>query len=644
MPTAVPTVPPAPTASSTATAQAVPASPPEPPSVPAKRIALDRHGGCAVLVDGGVSCWGGRFSSAPRRLPGVTDAVDVSLGRDRDDLGDLAVVRADGTVVVFPSRHGRKTALPLSLRGVKALSQALGSACGLFEGGKVACWPKGIRDRKTGAEVAPVEVKGLGEATSVSVGGIQACALLKDGTVACWEMGARGNKPPVVVGGLANVVEVHAGPLAACAREASRKVSCFRLGPKPGALVPVGEADALGFVQYAGDAPLVCRAGSDGIQCERPDPFMGAHSLPSLGNGKVSGSEGLAVKQIAVANFAACALDDKGIVRCWGQNQGGVLGQPDAGRVEDLTVVPGLPPLKSIGVGSRFTCGLSTAGDVHCWGQSGGKEDEPRDGAITKVPGMSQMERLITSWSYACGFNAAGEATCVRANVWKGDTYSPSRVRALDGVREVLFPYDQGPVAAIGRSGELLAGWITSPKSLLELTLDTVKDVGPVRLLDVHSNNHDTPKYNALVVDEKGRAMTLPLDWDKTGRKKLLKELDGALELNDLGLAVLPGGKVRPVPGLEEGRPVTLASSPFVSLVDTEPPCGTTADGKFGCLEEGDLTILIEGQKQISATALHQCAVDDAGVARCRGNNSYGQCGPSKGVFRSAQPAEVRLR
>jgi hypothetical protein len=257
---------------------------------------------------------------------------------------------------------------------------------------------------------------------------------------------------------------------------------------------------------------------------------------------------------------------------------------------------------------------------------------------------MSQMERLVTSWSFACGFNAAGEATCVRANLWTDDSYKPSRVRALDGARDVVFPYDRGPVVAIGKSGQLLTGWSGNPKSLLELMLEPVKDVGPVRHVDVHSNLHDDPTYHALVVDEKGRAMTMKIAADRIGPKKLHKDLEGALELNSMALAVLPGGKVRPIPGLEGGRTNELARSPFVSVVDSDPVCGTTADGKLGCLSEGDLTILIEGQKQISASALHQCAVDEAGVARCRGNNAYGQCGPSKGVFKSSEPTPVRLR
>jgi hypothetical protein len=621
--------PPAPSA--TATAEAPPE--PAPKSVPARRIALDARGGCAVLEDGGVSCWGGPHATAPRRLEGIRDAVDVSLG------GDLAVVRADGSVVAFADRDARVKAVALSIKGVRALSQALGSACALREGGKVSCWQGRVLDPITGAENRPAEVRGVSGAVAVSAAFGRGCLIQKDGGVACWTLG--GPIPPKVVAGLANVVDLHVGSHVACARDTSRKVSCFELLPSPKAPVALGDADVLGFMEYQGDAPHVCQAREAGILCDRPKEFPASWTAPSLDTGEVPGSKGLAVKQLAVANHAACALDDKGIVRCFGLNFNGILGQPDSRRLEKATVVPDLPKMRSIAAGKWFSCALTVEGDVLCAGASGGAsivDKGPVTSKFQKVAGLPKVDRLHAHGEYACAFTAAGEAWCLKGSPWPGEARAPKRFPGLDGVRDVLMPGIIYPdvVAAIGASGELLVG---APPSLSELKLTTVPKFGPVRRVAVD------PGDVVLAQDEKGTFATV---WAPGGVPKhpiVHQDLAGALAINDHALVLLPGGKVRTVALHGQSAKVLAESSPLVTLLDGESPCGTTAAGVLGCLAGGDFRTIAEGVKQAAGSSdEQQLSLDAEGVLRCAGSNEVGQCGLMIGLFSSSTPIEVHLR
>lgn len=103
-------------------------------------IAAGHYGGCALLNDGGVSCWG----QSP-----------------------------------FLSSADRVNARPVAaLRGAVALALSNGLGCALMAGGKVLC--------RNEAEAALAPVVGLDGAVEIAVGSDHGCARTQDARVFCW--------------------------------------------------------------------------------------------------------------------------------------------------------------------------------------------------------------------------------------------------------------------------------------------------------------------------------------------------------------------------------------------------------------------------------------------------------------------------
>lgn len=626
-----------------ASAEVPPAPPPAAKSAPATRIALDEDGGCAVMKDGGLSCWGGAHAS-PRRLVGATGVVDVSLGFE------IAALREGGSVITYP--RGATTEPPQSLHvtGIRSLSQGAGSACALRDDGKVICWPHGFHDA-SGGEIAPLEVKGLARVKAVSASGGHACAIEEDERLTCWPIVDKGVSRFERIAGLAKVVEVQLGPSVVCAKDESRAVSCFYYEVVPRKISRVGETDLFSFSGGVGDAPAFCVPHGEGVECTRPEPLSGSYSLPALEAAYVASREGGAAKQIAAAKWAACFLDVNGAVHCWGLNIRGLLGQPDSRFVEAPTVVPDLPKMKSIAVGDRFSCALSVEGKVYCWGQRGGFDVEnkaPIQGHAAEVPNLGHTTRIVANAEYACAYDDGDQATCFYGPVDERGVFHPVRVPTFDGARGVRLP-DLGfanIVAAISSKGALLVGPTPGFDTLEGLALHEVKGVGKVHALTTVSMGlFGAPRsYGfAIALADDGHAYSVEETDGGTGKPVRLRGLDGALAIQSGGLALLPGGKIVSARLGGEAH-VEVEKSPLVSLVDGGM-CGFTADHRFGCVDaSGKLTESFDHPVDAAMGARgHQCALDEAGVVRCEGANDWGQCGVTVGLARAEVPVDLHF-
>jgi alpha-tubulin suppressor-like RCC1 family protein len=125
---------------------------PEPVSVPGIRTTPRglgvgyRQGACAVSMDGGVQCWSS-VSEPPMAVPGVRDAVAVSVGRQH--------------------------------------------ACALLANGTIQCWGE-TNQGQLGNVPPALNVSGLHDAVAVSAGYAHTCSLSKAGAVSCWGSNADG--------------------------------------------------------------------------------------------------------------------------------------------------------------------------------------------------------------------------------------------------------------------------------------------------------------------------------------------------------------------------------------------------------------------------------------------------------------------
>ncbi|MGQ0800042.1 MAG: RCC1 domain-containing protein [Pseudomarimonas sp.] len=131
---------------------------------------------------------------------------------------------------------------------------------------------------------------------------------------------------------------------------------------------------------------------------------------------------GSGVQQIGAGENHSCALTAAGGVKCWGANYSGQLGD---GSNTDRTLpvdVPGLTSdVREIAVGHRHTCAVTTAGAVKCWGfnffgQLGDGSSQDRLSAVDTVGLGSGVEQIAAGGRHTCALRTGDVVNCWGAN------------------------------------------------------------------------------------------------------------------------------------------------------------------------------------------------------------------------------------
>jgi hypothetical protein len=286
----------------------------------------------------------------------------------------------------------------------------------------VWCWGLNsgrLGNGTTSAQVAPVEVAGLSTGvTAVSAGGNHSCALTTAGAVLCWGLGANGQlgngttataTAPVAVATLTSgVVAVAAGGSHTCALNTDGGVVCWG-------------ANAKGQL-------------GDGTTVQR--------SAPVTVSGLSSG-----VTAITAGSFHTCARLSSGVVKCWGSNSSGQLGD---GSTEDRTVpvpVSGLASdVTTVAAGGNHTCALKTNARVMCWGANGSGQLGDGTTTMRKTPvdvvDLTDPEpQTITFPSPPKNLRYGAPIQPLQATASSGlaVTYTPTGSCVMDGANAVRF-------------------------------------------------------------------------------------------------------------------------------------------------------------------------------------------------------------
>lgn len=314
---------------------------------------------CARLDDDSVKCWG---SNSHGQL-GLGDLKN--RGDDDDEMGD-----ALGTVDV-------------GFSAVEQLCAGTDFTCAMSDAGAVKCWggnaygqlgqgdtmDRGGQAGQLGGALAAIDLGA--NATGISCKARHACALLEGGDVKCWgynqdgqlgledvdargdatgEMG--GNLPTLSLGGKADTLV--AAWSHSCVRMTGGGVRCWGDNPSGGL--------GLGDTVTRGD---------------QPGTMGGALSDIDLGTSSK-------VMDLTVGFGHTCASFEDGSVRCWGFNGGGALGLGDALARGDQGGEMGsnLPAVDlgtdvtavAVTAGNGFSCALvnipEVDGVVKCWGSN----------------------------------------------------------------------------------------------------------------------------------------------------------------------------------------------------------------------------------------------------------------------------------
>ncbi len=313
------------------------------------QIAAGKDMTCARTDKGEVFCWGDNayttttmsassvsapIRTSPRKMFGVSNAVDIAVGASQGCAVDASgAVRCWLDRTVDAEEAGKDSgyvyySAPMKDAIAIRMSRApAATACVLHRGGGVSCATaqRGSLFREW------KKVDGLPPVETVAPGDLHTCALSKAGALTCWGSN--------FMGGL------------------GRPGTARRESPKdaPPVLEHVSMlTSGSAFSCAVKDAKAVCwgsngagQAGGTGDKHEAPT------EVPGLGR----------VRNVQAAVYHACAVDDAGHVRCWGDDRFGQLGTKGAD-------VPGIEGAVDVAVGEWHSCALLKPGQIYCWGRN----------------------------------------------------------------------------------------------------------------------------------------------------------------------------------------------------------------------------------------------------------------------------------
>jgi alpha-tubulin suppressor-like RCC1 family protein len=305
---------------------------------------------CALLVNGNIMCWGSNFwgelgngtqnhSSFPVEVKGLAGkAVSVAAGRvftcalldngnvqcwGNNNSGAIGIGHTQGNVAIFSPTD----VLEIDHNAI-ALSAAGDNACALLTTGIVKCWGSnsyGVLGADLIDGSIPVEVKGVGKGgIDIVSGGHHNCVLFEQGYVKCWgeysSILTYGVTIPTQLPGINKITSLAAGMEFTCGLTTDGEVKCY------------GET----------------KINSAGLKKD--------------------------VAQVAASQGAICALMKTNNVKCWGDNLYNVLGISLYDLRESLTPVD-IPTLESgiryIAGGYNHYCAIANDNVVKCWGSNG---------------------------------------------------------------------------------------------------------------------------------------------------------------------------------------------------------------------------------------------------------------------------------
>jgi alpha-tubulin suppressor-like RCC1 family protein len=394
--------------------RAAPAAPAAPTPTTAVGLESDGSGACAILYHRDVKCWGlnnfgqlGDDSDTPSKVPVSVNGLTgvLSLVGESSQGGYCAVLLSGGVDCWGTNTSGAlgngsttltQADVPVAVTGVTdATNGGTNNAytyCMLLSSESVRCWGDNTDGQLGDGNAAPssnvpVGVLGVFKPVGLASDGTSFCAQLKSGGAQCWGSntdGALGN-----------------GSTA------------------PSSSVPV-TVQGLDYVQKlfgrVGGYCAVIDGG--GVKC------WGSNADGSLADGQASGYSAVPVAVKGLSGVSSidgtCAVLGSGKVDCWGSGIDGELGNGTSGQPSDVPV-----PVKGLTGVSQLAgnyCALLESGGVKCWGSNdndgalgNGSKKAFSDVAVT-VKGITGATRLVYDAAGGGGYcallGASGRVEC----------------------------------------------------------------------------------------------------------------------------------------------------------------------------------------------------------------------------------------
>ena len=275
--------------------------------------------------------------------------------------------------------------------------------------------------------------------TAVTAGSGFTCALLSDTTVKCWGENTHGQlgngtfQPsafPVTVTGLTGATAIAAGSDHACALLSSGSIRCWgentsgQLGDgssgttRTTPVTTIGVSDARSITASTGGTCALLASGV--VKC------WGDNTFGEIGNGTTGGVVSAPTAVSGLANVAAviggsyhnCVLLTDHSAKCWGANINGEVGDGTNTSPRSTPVaVTGLTTATDLGAGGDTTCAVLSGGTAKCWGYNNfGNVGDGTSGTARLVPtsvsGLTTAVAITGGNQNTCALLSDGTAKC----------------------------------------------------------------------------------------------------------------------------------------------------------------------------------------------------------------------------------------
>ena len=545
--------------------------------LPAVQIAAGNDFTCELTTAGGVKCWGG------------------------NEYGQLG----NGTTVSSASPVG----VTGMSSGVKSLTLGYRHACALMETGGVMCWGNNssgqLGDGTTVAKLAPTQVTGLASGVAAfSAGSYHTCAVLESGAVKCWGQNSQGQlgdgssanrTTPIQVSGLSSGVT---------AASAGGSHTCALLG--------IGGIKCWGDNQYG-------QVG-DGTTDDR--------TTPTQASGLESG-----VISIAAGGSETCAIVSSGGLKCWGSNNYGQIGDATTDNKTLPTQVSGLESgVQTVAVGNSFVCAVLDSGVLKCWGYNyyGQVGDGTTDNRAVPTP-VNGLDGVIVSVS------SGGSHTCALLDSGRVMNWGLDSSGQL-GIRYAAPNFSSRPVDVAGLQSGATAVSVGAEHVCALMDDGGVKCWGSNATGKLGDGTRHSRSVPVSVVGLDGTVASVSAGSTDTcallnsGGVECWHSVPALVTGLESGVTSVSNGYDHACALLESGGVKCWGTNSFGQLGD-----GTKTASSVPI----DVSGLDSGVSSISAGRLHTCALMDDETVRCWGHNGSGQLGDGS-VVNSPVPVVVQ--
>lgn len=163
------------------------------------------------------------------------------------------------------------------------------------------------------------------------------------------------------------------------------------------------------------------------------------------------------VKQIVSGSAHVCALLSDSMVRCWGDNSYGQLGNGSKLASSIPMTVPGLTNVTTVAASADDTCVIATGGSVICWGdntfnQLGSASTSTGSGTPVTIQGVSPASSITVGYRHICtlsksngGVQCWGDASQGKVgngSVTTGTVSAPHTIPGIAGATSITAGYN----------------------------------------------------------------------------------------------------------------------------------------------------------------------------------------------------------